>query len=103
MEFKVGNYYVAKEYKACGYSFPSGKYKLKAINDAFPNKPINNDDDELIVAKQMWLESVIGTDQYEKDVNSNWYYWEFPDNKNDIKYMWIPESVVKEVFIPINN
>lgn len=102
MEFKVGNYYLAKEYKDCGYSFPSGKYKLKAINDAFPNKPIINDD-ELIVAKEIWLEGVMETDQFDTDRKGNWYFWEFPENTEGIEYMWIPESVVEEVFMPINN
>lgn len=101
MEFKVGNFYEAKEYRDCGYSFSFGQYKLKAINDGFPDKPINNEN-ELDVAKEQWLEGLMGTDQYEKDLNSNWYYWEFPNNENDIEYMWIPESVVREVFITIN-
>jgi hypothetical protein len=102
MDYKVGDFYMAKEYKDCGYNFPSGKYKLKAINDGFPDKPINNEN-ELDVAKEQWLEGVMGTDQYEKDVDSNWFFWEFPDNENNIDYMWIPEAVVREVFTPINN
>lgn len=102
MKFKVGKFYKAKGYKDSGYNIPSGKYKLKAINDGFPDQPINNDD-ELIVAKEQWLEGLMGTDQYEEDMNSNWYYWEFPNNENDIDNMWIPTSVVEEVFIPTNS
>jgi len=96
LNFEVGQTYKAKNYLESGYNFPEGEYKLKIIHDGFPKKPIHQEK-ELVIAKEQWLEGLEGTEQYQVDLNSNWYYFEFPEN-DDIDYMWIPESVVKDIF-----
>lgn len=97
VDYRVGEYYKVKNYLDSGYNFPDGRYKLKIINDGFPEKAINQED-ELAVAEEQWLEGLEGTKMYQVDLNSNWYYFKFPNNSDNIKYMWIPASVVKEVF-----
>ncbi|MFW6026896.1 MAG: hypothetical protein ACOCRX_11190, partial [Candidatus Woesearchaeota archaeon] len=57
-----------------------------------------NQEDELAVAKEQWLEGLEGTEQYQQDIEENWYYFKFPENENGIEYMWLPESIVVEVF-----
>lgn len=97
IDYRVGEYYIAKNYLDCGYKFPDGEYKLKIINDGFPEKAITQED-ELTIAEEQWLEGLEGTAQYQKDIKDNWYYFEFPENEDGIEYMWIPEPVVVEVF-----
>ena len=97
IELRVGEYYTAKTYKESGFNFPEGEYKLKIIREGFPESPVNNED-ELAIAEEQWLEGLEGSDQYKTDLNSNWYYFKFPINNESIDYMWIPESVVVEVF-----
>jgi hypothetical protein len=96
-KLEVGKYYAAKNYKETGYNFPQGKYKLKIIQEGFPEKPMKNEN-ELDVAKEQWLEGIEDTDQWKKDLEGNWYYFEFPENEEGIDFMWVPESVVIEVF-----
>ena len=93
----VGNTYAAKNYLESGYSFPEGEYVLKIIHDGFPENPINHKN-ELVVAEEQWLEGLEGTAQYQQDIEGNWYYFELPENDDEIKYIWIPKSVVVEVF-----
>ena len=95
--FKVGEFYTTKTYKESGYNFPEGEYKLKIIREGFPEDPVN-DEDELVVAEEQWLEGLEGSDLYQTELKSNWYYFEFPSNDEGIDYMWVPESVVVEVF-----
>jgi len=97
LKYEVGESYTAKSYLQSGYNFPEGEYKLKIIHENFPDKPVN-DENELIIAKEEWLEGLEGTEQYQRDLEGNWYYFEFPDNSDSIEYMWIPESIVLEVF-----
>jgi len=97
ISYEVGMYYTAKDYQESGFNFPEGEYKLKIIREGFPEEPVN-DEDELIIAKEQWLEGLEGTEQYSKDMNGNWYYFDFPNNEEDIDFMWVPESVVVEVF-----
>jgi len=97
LNLEVGEVYAAKTYLENGYNFPEGEYKLKIINDGFPEKAINQED-ELAVAEEQWLEGLEGTAQYQRDIEDTWYYFEFPENEDGIEYMWIPESVVVEVF-----
>jgi hypothetical protein len=73
--YQVGEFYNAKTFKESGFNFPDGKYKLKIIR-----------------------EGLEGSDQYKTDLDGNWYYFEFPINDEGIDYMWVPESVVVEVF-----
>jgi hypothetical protein len=96
-KLQVGKKYKIKSYKESGYNFPEGKYKLKIIRDSFPEESVN-DGDELFIAKEQWLEGLEGSEQYKTDLEGNWYYFEFPLNNEEIEYMWIPESVVVEVF-----
>ena len=97
MNFTVGDYYTAKTYKESGLNFPDGEYKVKIIREGFPEDSVN-DEDELAIAQEQWLEGLEGSDQYQTDLKGNWYYFEFPSNDEGIDYMWIPESVVVEVF-----
>jgi len=97
IELRVGEYYTAKTYKESGFNFPEGEYKLKIIREGFPESPVNTED-ELAIAEEKWLEGLEGSDQYKTDLNSNWYYFEFPINDEGIDHMWVPESVVVEVF-----
>lgn len=97
VDYRVGEYYIAENYLDSGYNFPDGEYKLKIINDGFPEKAINQGD-ELAIAEEQWLEGLEGTTQYQRDIEDTWYYFEFPENEDGIEYMWIPESVVIEVF-----
>ncbi|TDP81098.1 hypothetical protein C7957_1535 [Halanaerobium saccharolyticum] len=98
LNYRVGNYYKAKNYLVSGFNFPEGKYKLKIIREGFPEDLVN-DEDELIIAEEQWLEGLEGSDQYKTDLEGNWYYFEFPINDEGIEYMWVPESVVVEVFV----
>jgi len=101
--YQVGKFYKAKTYQECGYNFPEGKYKseekykLKIIREGFPEEPVN-DKDELAIAKEQWIEGLEGSDQYKTDLKGNWYYFKFPLNDEGINFMWIPETVVNEVF-----
>lgn len=95
--YKVGELYSAKSYKESGFDFPEGEYKLKIIREGFPEKTVNHKD-ELIIAKEQWIEGLEGSDQYKTDLEGNWYYFEFPVNDENIDYMWIPESVVLVIF-----
>lgn len=97
LNYQVGEYYTAKTYLESGFNFPEGEYKLKIIREGFP-KEIVNDEDELVIAEEQWLEGLEGSDQYNTDLKGNWYYFEFSFNDQGINYMWIPESVVVEVF-----
>lgn len=97
IELRVGEYYTAKTYKESGFNFPEGEYKLKIIREGFPETPVNYED-ELVIAEEQWLEGLEGSDQYKTDLEGNWYYFEFPSNDEGIDHMWIPESVVVEVF-----
>jgi hypothetical protein len=96
-KLEVGKYYKIKSYKKSGYNFPEGRYKLKIIKEGFPEKPINNTN-ELKIAEEQWLEGLEETNQYEIDLKSNWYYFKFPINNEDIDFMWLPESVVIDIF-----
>jgi len=95
--YQVGKFYKAKTYKECGYNFPEGKYKLKIIREGFPEEPVN-DENELAIAEEQWLEGLEGSNQYKTDLKGNWYYFKFPLNDEGIDFMWVPESVVFEVF-----
>jgi hypothetical protein len=95
--YQVGEFYKAKTYHKSGYNFPEGRYKLKIIRENFPEEPVN-DEDELDIAEEQWLEGLEGSDQYKIDLEGNWYYFHFPLNDNRIEFMWVPESVVNEVF-----
>ena len=95
--YQVGEKYKAKTYQECGYNFPEGKYKLKIIREGFPEEPVN-DENELDIAEEQWLEGLEGSDQYKTDLKENWYYFKFPLNDEGIDFMWIPETVVSEVF-----
>jgi len=95
--YQVGKLYKSKTYQECGYNFPEGKYKLKIIRDGFPEEPVN-DEDELAIAEEQWLEGLEGSNQYKTDLKGNWYYFKFPLNDERIDFMWIPETVVNEVF-----
>lgn len=95
--YQVGKLYEARNFNQTGYDFPAGTYELKIIHQGFPKKNINNED-ELIVARELWLEGFEDTEHFEEDLNGNWYYFSFPANDKSIEYMWIPESVVVEVF-----
>ena len=96
-DYNVGEFYTANPYKESGFNFPEGEYKLKIIREGFPERPVN-DEDELIIAEEQWLEGLEGSDQYKTDLESNWYYFEFPLNNEGVQYMWVPESVVVNVF-----
>jgi len=96
-QFEVGASYQAKNYRDSGYNFPKGEYHLKIIQEGFPEKPVN-DEEELVIAEEQWLEGLEGTDQYKTDLEGNWYYFEFPLNDEGVEYMWITESVVFDVF-----
>ena len=63
IEFRVGEYYTAKTYKESGFNFPEGEYKLKIIRERFPESPVM-EENELIIAKEQWLEGIEGTKQY---------------------------------------
>ena len=92
--YKVGEEYKAKSYIECGYNFPEGKYKIKAIIEGFPKEAIN-DKDELQSAKEQWLEGVEDNEEkYNELYEGIWYYLEFPGEEH---YEWIPECVIKEV------
>jgi hypothetical protein len=95
--YQVGKFYKSKNYQECGYNFPEGKYKLKIIREFLPEEAVNVKD-ELAIAEEQWLEGLEGSDQYEIDLEGNWYFFKFPLNEEGIKFMWIPESVVFEVF-----
>ncbi len=95
--YQVGEFYKAKTYKESGYNFPNGKYKLKIIREGFPEDPVN-EEDEISVAEEQWLEGLEGSEQYKADQEGNWYYFEFPINDEGIDFMWVPELVVIEVF-----
>jgi hypothetical protein len=97
LNLEVGKVYAAKTYLENGYNFPEGEYKLKIIHDGFPEDPINQEE-ELVIAEEQWLEGLEETEQYQVDLNSNWYYFKFPENDDNIEYMWIPKSIVKDVF-----
>src|SRR6056297_864560 len=97
LNYQVGEFYKAKTYPESGFNFPEGEYKLKIIREGFPEDPVN-DEDELAIAEEKWLEGLEGSDQYQTDLKGNWYYFEFPLNNEGIDYMWIPESVIVEVF-----
>lgn len=97
LNLEVGKFYAAKTYKESGYNFPEGEYRLKIIQDGFPKNPINQEE-EMVIAEEQWLEGLEGTAQYQKDIEDTWYYFEFPENEDGIESMWIPESVVVEVF-----
>ena len=97
INYNVGEFYTANPYKESGFNFPEGEYKLKIIREGFPERPVN-DEDELIIAEEQWLEGLEGSDQYKTDLESNWYYFEFPLNNEGVEYMWVPESVVVKVF-----
>ena len=97
LNYRVGNYYKAKNYLESGFNFPEGEYKLKIIREGFPEDPVN-DEDELVIAEEQWLEGLEGSDQYKTDLGGNWYYFEFPINDEGVEYMWVPESVGVEVF-----
>jgi hypothetical protein len=96
IELRVGEYYKAKTYKESGFNFTDGEYKLKIIREGFPETSVN-DEDELVIAEEQWLEG-LESDQYKTDLEGNWYYFEFPINDEGVDYMWVPESVVVEVF-----
>ncbi|TDX42302.1 hypothetical protein C7954_1223 [Halanaerobium congolense] len=81
--YQVGNYYKGKPYRESGFNFPEGEYKLKIIREDFPEKPVN-DEDELVIAEEQWLEGLEGSDQYRTDLEGNWYYFEFPINDEGI-------------------
>ncbi|MGP3778806.1 hypothetical protein ACTWKD_08205 [Halanaerobium saccharolyticum] len=95
--YKVGELYKAKSFKESGFNFPEGEYKLKIIREGFPERPINHEN-ELIIAEEQWLEGLEGSSQYKSDIEGNWYYFKFPVNDKKIDYMWLPESVVVDVF-----
>lgn len=95
--YNVGDFYNARTYKESGFNFPEGEYKLKIIREGFPENAINHED-ELVIAEEQWLEGIEGSDQYNTDLKNNWYYLKFPVNDEGIEYMWVPESVVVEVF-----
>jgi hypothetical protein len=97
IELRVGEYYKAKTYKESGFNFPEGKYKLKIIREGFPETLVN-DEDELVIAEEQWLEGLEGSDQYKTDLENNWFYFKFPINDEGIDFMWVPESVVVEIF-----
>lgn len=97
INYHVGESYTAKSYKESGFNFPKGEYKLKIIREGFPEDNVNNED-ELVIAEEQWLEGLEGGDQYKIDLDGNWYYFEFPINDEGIDFMWVPESVVVEVF-----
>ena len=59
MNFTVGDYYNAKTYKESGFNFPDGEYKLKIIREGFPKEPVN-DEEELAIAEEQWLEGLEG-------------------------------------------
>ncbi|KXS38610.1 MAG: hypothetical protein AWU54_2202, partial [Candidatus Frackibacter sp. T328-2] len=52
-------------------NFPEGEYKLKIIHDGFPEDPINQEE-ELVVAEEQWLEGLEGTEQYQVDLKINY-------------------------------
>ncbi len=96
--FQVGEKYKPKTYLESGYKFPEGKYKIKAIVENFPKKNINYKD-ELIRAKNQWLEEYEDNkEEYDKLYNSLWYYVEFPDSNED-RFEWIPEVIMETVFL----
>ena len=64
LNLAVGESYKAKTYLENGYNFPKGEYKLKIIHDGFPEDPINQDN-ELAIAEEQWLEGLEGTEQYQ--------------------------------------
>jgi hypothetical protein len=97
INYQVGNHYTAKSYRESGFNFPEGEYKLKIIREGFPEVSVN-DKDELVIAEEQWMEGLEGSDQYLTDLDGNWYYFEFPLNDEGIEHMWVPESVVVEVF-----
>ncbi|ADQ14008.1 hypothetical protein [Halanaerobium hydrogeniformans] len=75
-----------------------GSYKLKIVKDGFPESYCNNNL-ELEIAREQWLEGLENTDEYSKVFNGKWYYFKFPKNSsNKISSMWIPETIVLEVF-----
>jgi hypothetical protein len=95
--YKVGESYKAKSFNQSGFNFPDGEYKLKIIREGFPESPVNHED-ELVIAEEQWLEGLEGSAQYRIDLEGNWYYFEFPINDEGIDYMWVPESVVVDIF-----
>jgi len=96
-ELKVGRSYSAMNYLESGYNFPEGEYRLKVVCEGFPDNSVGQGE-ELIVAREQWLEGLEGSEQYKIDLEGNWYYFEFPENEDGIDGMWIPESVVLDVF-----
>ena len=48
-QFEVGASSQAKNYRDSGYNFPKGEYHLKIIQEGFPEKPVN-DEEELVIA-----------------------------------------------------
>lgn len=97
IDYQVGEYYTIKEDHDSVYDFPDGEYKLKIIMEGFPEKAIYTED-EIAIAEELWLEGFEGLKQYKIDLEGNWYYFEFPENENKVEYMWIPESIVIDVF-----
>ena len=97
IDYQVGEYYTIKEDHDSVYDFPDGEYKLKIIMEGFPEKAIYTED-EIAIAEELWLEGFEGLEQYKIDLEGNCYYFEFPENKNKVEYMWIPESIVIDVF-----
>lgn len=57
INYQVGELYTAKTYKESGFNFPEGEYKLKITREGFPEKPVN-DEDELVIAEEQWLEGL---------------------------------------------
>ena len=90
-KYQVGEDYKAKNYLESGYNFPEGSYRIKAIVEGFPEKPINHDN-ELKKDTEQWIE---GYEEYKKVYEGMWYYLEFP--KEDY-FEWIPEVLMKEAF-----
>jgi len=95
-KYEVGEQYEAKNYLESGYNFPEGNYRIKAILEGFPEKPIKHDD-ELKRAKEQWLEGYENDQDYFKRLNNGlWYYLVFP---NGDRFEWIPEVVMDDVFV----
>jgi len=62
INYQVGKFYTAKTFKEYGFNFPDGEYKLKIIREGLPEDPVN-DEDELAVAEEQWLEGSEWSDQ----------------------------------------
>jgi len=70
INYQVGEFYTAKTYKESGFNFPEGEYKLKIIRADFLEDSVN-DEDELAIAEEQWLEGLEGSDQYKTDLDGN--------------------------------